>query len=177
MAIITEIVATNFVASRPPEEQPTATPTTRANKVNVRYETKCMKVIQHEVVEEASPICEVVRITKTAKKCKAKVKKISQNCKKVLKCFLKKKMIVKTYPATECENIAIGEEEMCADMVKLKKIKQKAEVCSFVPKRVCKETSHMQCNTLVRKFCSYIHSQDFSKLGENSESYLHVQSP
>ena len=147
------------------------------NKVNVRYETKCMKVIQHEVVEEASPVCELVRITKTVKKCKAKVKKISQNCRKVLKCFLKKKRTVKTYPATECENIAIGEEEMCADMVKLKKIKQKAEVCSFVPKRVCKETSHMQCNTLVRKFCSYIHSQDFIKLGENTEAYVHAQSP
>ena len=55
-----------------------------------------------------------------------------------------------------CEDIAIGEEEKCVDMVKLKKEKHEAKYCSFHPKTICKKTDSMKCRRVAKKLCHYV---------------------
>jgi hypothetical protein len=55
-------------------------------------------------------------------------------------------MMSKTYPRTVCENIAIGEEEKCVDMVKHKREKHEFKYCSFNPKT--KKTGGMKCRRI-----------------------------
>ena len=79
-----------------------------------RYESKCQKVVEHKMVEEKRPICKVEMMNKNHTKCEnAK----SGKCKRVMRCSLGMKMIPKTYPRTVCDDIAIGEEEKCMNMV------------------------------------------------------------
>jgi hypothetical protein len=69
------------------------------------------------------------------------------------------KKMKKQYPRTECEEVAIGEEEKCVDMVKLKKEKHEAKVCLFHPKTVCKPSEGRTCKMVKRKMCDYRNSK------------------
>jgi hypothetical protein len=118
-----------------------------------RYESKCQKVMEHKMVEEKRPICKVEIMNKDHTKCE---KGKSGKCKRVMKCSLGMKMMAKTYPRTLCEDIAIGEEEKCVDMVKLNKEKHEAKYCSFHPKTICKKTDGMKCRRVAKKICHYV---------------------
>ena len=65
-------------------------------------------------------------------------------------------MMSKTYPTTVCEDIAIGDEEMCVDMVKLKKDKHLVKDCSFFPRTVCKEREGKHCRMVHKILCQYV---------------------
>jgi len=118
-----------------------------------RYENKCQKVMEHKMVEEKRPICKVEIMANDHTKCKNSK---AEKCKKVMKCSLGMKMMKKTYPTNVCEKVAIGEEEKCVDMVKLKKEMHKAKQCSFHPKTICKNTDGMKCKRVAKKMCDYI---------------------
>ena len=100
-----------------------------------------------------SEICGLV-MTINHKKCENL--KSAKTCKHVMKCSLGMKMMSKTYPTTVCEDIAIGEEEKCVYMVKLKKKKHEAKYCSFHPKTICKKTYGMKCQRVAKKMCHYV---------------------
>jgi hypothetical protein len=63
-----------------------------------------------------------------------------------------------------CEDIAIGEEEKCVDMVKLKKEKHGAKNCSFHPKTICKKTDRMTCRRVAKKMCHSIPKYCFQSI-------------
>merc|ERR1719186_1679848 len=102
-----------------------------------RYESKCTTEMNYKEVEEERPICKV----------------------EMMKCKIGMKMMKKSYPATVCEDIAIGEEEMCVEMVKLKKEKHEAKHCSFHPKTVCQDEEGKECKMVKKKMCNYIQDQ------------------
>ena len=105
------------------------------------------------MVEEKRPICKVEIMNKDHTKCEnAK----SGKCKHVMKCSLVMKMMAKTHPRTVCEDIAIGEEEKCVDMVKLKKDKHLAKDCSFIPRTLCREREDRQCRRVTKIMCQYV---------------------
>merc|ERR1711892_493792 len=139
-----------------------------------RYENKCKKVMKHKMVEEKRPICKVMMMTKNHTKCKHQ--RASKVCKKVMKCSLGMMKMAKTYPTMECEDIAIGEEEMCVDMVKLKKEEHMAKYCSYVPKTVCRDRVGVQCRRVSKKMCQYVDGQGYGGLHGDGQGYtrLHV---
>ena len=65
-------------------------------------------------------------------------------------------MISKTYPKTVCEDISIGDEEKCVDMVKVKKDKHFVKDCSFIPKTLCREREGRQCRRVSKIMCQYV---------------------
>jgi hypothetical protein len=86
-----------------------------------RYVSKCKTVIGETMVEEEHPICKIRMVNKKHLYCQ----EISQDkvknkdpCRPVMRCKLGMKKMKKQYPRTECEEVAIGEEEKCVDMVK-----------------------------------------------------------
>ena len=105
------------------------------------------------MVEEKRPICKLKMMTKKHTKCEDMTH--ADGCKRVMKCHLRMKMMKKTYPVTVCEDIAIGEEEKCVEMVKLKKEKHEEKDCSFHPKTVCKQAEGMECRRVKKKMCNY----------------------
>ena len=114
------------------------------------------------MVEEEHPICKIEMVNINHMPCQ----EISQDkvknkdpCRPVMKCKLGLKKMKKQYPRTECEEVAIGEEEKCVDMVKLKKEKHEAKFCSFHPKTVCKTSEGRTCKMVKRKMCDYRDSQ------------------
>merc|ERR1711970_808059 len=119
-----------------------------------RYENKCQKVMEHKMVEEKRPICKVEMMANDHTKCKQHSK--AEKCKKVMKCSLGMKMMKKSYQSNVCEKVAIGEEEKCVDMVKLKKEMHNAKHCLFHPKTICKKTDGMECKRVAKKMCDYI---------------------
>ena len=122
---------------------------------NFRYESKCQKIMKHKMVEEKRPICKLEMMTSNQTPCKSKSLELNPSCKRVMKCKLGMKMMKKSYPATECEKVAIGEEEKCVEMVKLKKEKHEAKHCSFHPKTVCRQQEGKKCRRVRRKMCNY----------------------
>merc|ERR1712106_131670 len=118
-----------------------------------RYETKCQAVMEYKMVEEKRPICKVEMVTKDHTECENTE---SNNCKRVMKCSIGMKMTKKTYPSKVCEKVAIGKEESCVDMVKLKKEKHEAKYCSLHPLTVCKDTDGMECRKVAKKMCDYV---------------------
>merc|ERR1712038_1424331 len=117
------------------------------------YMKECKKKMEHKMVEEKRPICKVEIMANDHTKCKNSK---AEKCKKVMKCSLGMKMMKKTYPTNVCEKVAIGEEEKCVDMVKLKKEMHKATQCSFHPKTICKNTDGMKCKRVAKKMCDFI---------------------
>ena len=124
------------------------------NENYFRYETKCQTIMEHKMVEEKRPICKIKMMAKKHKRCKNL--KSLKKCKRVMKCTLGMKMMPKTYLKAECEDIPIGEEEKCVDMVKLKKEKHGAKYCSIHPKTICKKTDGMKCRRVAKKMCLYV---------------------
>ena len=127
-----------------------------------RYESKCKTVVGEAMVEEEHLICKIELVNKKHLSCQdisqEKVKN-KDPCRPVLKCKLGMKKMKKQYPRTECEEVAIGEEEKCVDMVKLKKEKHEAKFCSFHPKTVCKPSEGRTCKMVKREMCEYRESQ------------------
>ena len=121
-------------------------------------------MIVEAMVAEEHPICKIEMVNKHHTPCQdisqEKVKN-KDPCRPVLKCKLGMKKMKKQYPRTECEEVAIGEEEKCVDMVKLKKEKHEAKFCSFHPKTVCKPSEGRTCKMVKRKMCDYRDSEYF----------------
>ena len=107
------------------------------------------------IVEEKRPICKFQMLLSSQTPCTD----TNKGCKRVMKCHLGMKMMKKTYPATVCEDIAIGEEEKCVEMVKLKKEKHEEKDCSFHPKTVCKKAEGEGCRRVKKKMCNYKDSE------------------
>jgi len=128
-----------------------------------RYENKCTTETKYNEVEEERPLCEVKMMNKNHTSCYEKSDSgpdsFSESCKQVMKCKIGMKMMKKPYPVTECEKVAIGEEENCVEMVKLKKEKHEAKHCSFHPKTVCKQQDGLECRRVKKKMCNYQDSQ------------------
>eukprot|EP00092_Neocalanus_flemingeri_P026372 GFUD01028588.1.p1 GENE.GFUD01028588.1~~GFUD01028588.1.p1 ORF type:complete len:194 (+),score=50.61 GFUD01028588.1:64-645(+) len=128
-----------------------------------RYESKCHEVMDHKMVEEKRPLCKFEILSKSHIPCSEKHTKLDNVCKRVMTCKLGMKMMKKPDPKTVCEDIAIGIEEKCVDMVKLKKEKHEAKYCSFHPKTVCKQEEGNECRKVKKKMCNY---QDLEDLGD-----------
>ena len=75
------------------------------------------------MVEEERPICRIDMISKHTI-CKVIISPATSNrtnpCRLVMKCNLRRKKMKKQVSKIECEKVAIGDEEMCFDTVKLK---------------------------------------------------------
>ena len=108
------------------------------------------------MVEEERPICKIKMMNKNHTACD---KNSDNHCTPVMKCKLGMKKMKKKYPKTECEKEAVGEEEKCIDMVKLKKEKHEAKQCSFHPKTMCNPAEGSGCRTVKRRICDYLDSQ------------------
>ena len=106
------------------------------------------------MVEEKRPICKFEMMNKSHTSCDTELQ-FDKGCKSVMKCHLGMKMMKKTYPVTVCEDIAIGEEEKCVEMVKLKKKKHEEKDCSFHPKTVCKQMKGKECKRRKKIMCNY----------------------
>ena len=124
------------------------------NENYFRYETKCQTIIEHKMGKEKRPICKIKMMTINHEKCENL--KSAKTCKHVMKCSLGMKMMSKTYPTTVCEDIAIGDEEKCVVMVKLKKDKYLVKDCSFFPRTVCKEREGKHCRMVHKILCQYV---------------------
>ena len=106
------------------------------------------------MVEEERPVCKVEMMNDNHEKCDHK--NYNKGCKKVLVCHLATKNMSKVVPVTMCEDISIGEEEICTDMVKLRKEKHQKKYCAFHPNTVCKEVVGQECQMVKKKMCNYI---------------------
>eukprot|EP00092_Neocalanus_flemingeri_P043429 GFUD01047858.1.p1 GENE.GFUD01047858.1~~GFUD01047858.1.p1 ORF type:complete len:217 (+),score=74.32 GFUD01047858.1:59-652(+) len=129
-----------------------------------RFEHKCKIVMNYKMVEEKHPICKMEMMDKNHTKCQEKVgsavARSEDPCKHVMKCEIGMKKMKKPYPKNVCEKVAIGEEENCVDMVKLKKEKHEAKYCSFHPKTVCQKDEGNECRMVKKKMCDYEDSED-----------------
>eukprot|EP00092_Neocalanus_flemingeri_P043428 GFUD01047856.1.p1 GENE.GFUD01047856.1~~GFUD01047856.1.p1 ORF type:complete len:218 (+),score=65.55 GFUD01047856.1:59-655(+) len=124
-----------------------------------RFERICKIVMNYKMVEEKHPICKMEMMDKSHTFCQEKlgsaVARSEDPCKHVMKCEIGMKKMKKQYPKIVCEKVAIGEEEKCVDMVKLKKKKHEANYCSFIPKTVCHQDEVNECRMVRRKMCNY----------------------
>ena len=125
----------------------------------VRYFHNCTTEMNYKEVEEEHPLCEVEMMNANHTSCKEQADSgfdsSGEICKRVMKCSIGMKMMKKSEPKTLCEDIAIGEEEKCVDMVKLKKEKHEAKICSFHPKTICKQSEGRTCKMVKMKMCDY----------------------
>ena len=114
-------------------------------------------------MEEEGPICRIEMVSRNRTDCVGKInadfEETDNSCRPMLKCKIGMKKKMKTYPRTECEEVATGEEEKCVDMVKLKKEKHKAKHCSFHPKTMCNPVKGRKCKKVKKKMCDYLDSQ------------------
>ena len=106
-------------------------------------------------VEEEWPLCKVEMMNRNHTSCQEEeesgLDSLGETCKRVMKCQIGRKMRKKADPHTVCEDIAVGGEEKCVDMVTLKKENHEAEVCSFHPKTVCKQAEGETCRKVKKK--------------------------
>ena len=132
------------------------------NGIFFRYFHNCTTEMNYKEVEEEHPLCEVEMMNTNHASCKEQsdsgFDSFGETCKRVMKCSIGMKMMKKSEPKTVCEDIAIGEEEKCVDMVKLKKEKHEEKFCSFHPKTVCKPSEGRTCKMVKRKMCDYMDS-------------------
>ena len=116
-----------------------------------RYEDKCETRLAHKMVEEKRPICHLELLNSI---------KSGAKRKQIMRCKLGMKRMKKYYPEQKCHKVAMGQEEKCVDMVKLREEKHEVKKCSFYPKTMCLPVAGMKCKKVKRKMCNYTDSNN-----------------